>query len=390
VACRDEIVGDALYRFCPDDPTTEAGFMRAVVRARAIDEITQEPVSVDMKLSSTVQGLRPRAASGGIVGLVGQPGALFPKLDTNSVALDLRIEAPGYLPLDLSGSLGPIVGFPGVFLPLDFHDAPLHRGMVEIRGRTVERSGLTTVVVAGATLSLVGYWDSFPPANVVPSTVIQAPNFVSVSPYVYATRLAGTTCRRQDLPPVAGQDKALVMPVGRGGRRVRLSDRVGVNVGTRLILDPLDTGRREYMNVASVNTSSTADQPAWVELSHPLAFTHLGGVMCQVAGVVPPGPPNVLNRDTIPGDGTLFLNALAGLSSGIVVEVDDGVLPPEYHEVQLYETLSDADGFFLFPPVSRVAMVSLHAQKLPLVSPDDETVTPDYRQAENRLTVVFP
>ena len=60
---------------------------------------------------------------------------------------------------------------------------------------------------------------------------------------------------------------------------------------------------------------------------------------------------------------------------------------PEYHQAELYSDVSDADGYFRLPPIARVA---LHAQRLGLTSPPDERFTPDYRLAENRLTVMFP
>ena len=151
-----------------------------------------------------------------------------------------------------------------------------------------------------------------------------------------------------------------------------------------LIVDDNDPGRRERILIDQVDTASADDQPAWITLAHRLAYTHVDGALCHPGSLQAPGGANALTRAAIPGDETVFLDGLTGLSSGIVVESDDGVSPPEYHEMQLYQTVSDADGYFRLPPVARVAMVLLHAERLGFVSPDDVSVAPDYRVAENR------
>lgn len=391
MTCRRETVDAVAYDFCPVAPPRFAGRTRAVLQARVMDEITEEPVSVSLALSSRSAGLRPRGAADGRVGLVGQPQWVMPGLDVAPVDLDLRIEAPGYLPLEIGGSLGPIPGFPDQFAPLDLLDVSLHRVAVALRGRTVQRAPLGSAVVANATVDLIGYWPTFPPPSVSPAAVMVPPRMVFLSPGLYVPRAAGaTTLRRRDLNPVAGQDKTLLRPAAPGETRLRLSDRVGVAAGVPLIVDDGDPGRREHITVQQVDASSAPDQAAWVDLDHALAHTHLDGALCRVAAAQPPGPANPLDRDAIPADETAFLASMNGLPSGVVVELDDGAAPPEYHEMELYQTTSDADGHFRLPPIARVAMVLLHAERLGLAPPDDARLTPDYRLADNRITVTFP
>lgn len=390
MTCRIETVVGQAIRFCPEDPPVAADRVRAVLQARVLDEITNEAAEAELSVTTASESLFPRATRGGVVGLVGQPARLFPTLDVSSVELNLRVTTPRYLPLDLAATLGPIAGFPDLFAPLDLGDVGLHRASVEVLGRTLQRASLAPTIVAGASVSIIGYWPTFPLANVAPPAVMLAPNLMNLAPGFYAPRAAATTLRQRDLPAIAGHDKNLMQPSVRGTGRLRLSNRTMLVPATPLIVDDADPGRRERILVDQVDTSSADDQPAWVTLVHPLAHTHLDGALCRVANLQPPGAANTLTRPAIPGDETAFTSGLAGLMSGIVVEVDDGVSPPEYHEIQLYQTVSDADGYFRLPPIARVAMVLLHAERLGLVSPGDARVAPDYRVAENRITVMFP
>ena len=391
MSCRTEFAGALSYRFCPDPPPVLADRVRAVLRARLVDEITEDPIAVDAGLRTSVQGLHVHRVTGGNVGLIGQPARLFPDLGSSAVDLDLSIEASGYLPLTLTRSLGPVIGFPAVFAALDVGDIALHRQAVALRGRCVQRASLAPVVVSGATVRIDGVWFTFPPANVSPALLMQPANLVHLAPGFYAERSAGAvSVRQRDLLPVAGQDKRLLLPAVIGTSRVRLSDRIGLAVGTPLRIDAADAGRVEDVVIDHIDLTFSDDQPAWLTLAYPLAHTHIDGALCMATTPQPAGAVNGLIRDAISGDECAFLDGLLGIASGATVEVSDGVTPPEYHQAQRYETLSDADGYFRLPPVARVAMVLLHAERLGLTAPDDSSFAPDYRLADNRITVTFP
>lgn len=396
MSCRNETVGSLAYRFCPDPAPVAADRVRAVMSARLVDELTGEPVELDIGLSTPMDGLYPRVARGGLVGLVGQPARLFPELKTVSVPLLMKASVPGYLPVVIARNLGPIVDFPMQFLPISTEDVELHRTSASLRGRALRRASPTPVAIAGATVEIAGYWPSFPPANVDPAAVMEPPNLLALFPPFYAPRSAGSTqVQRRDWVPVAGKGATLLVPAVTGETRLRLSNRTGLGTGVPFIIDRDNPVRRERILIARVDTGSADDQSAWITLTHPLAYTHLDGVPCQLANLLPAGPANSVTRAAIPGDETVFLNAFAGLVSGGTVEVDDSGGKPEYHEVEHYRAVSDGDGYFRLPPIARVAMVTLHAERVGLVSPQDERFTPDYRLAENRLaenrlTVVFP
>lgn len=388
--CRAESTSSYAFHFCPGDPPVAADRVRALLRARLVDEITQAPVTVDVVASTAVVGASPRVAAFGRVGLVGRPLQLFPDLDLTSSDLDLRAQATGYLPVDLIGTLGPIMGFPEQFAAADLGDIPMHRVAVALRGRTLQRGSLAPTVVAGATVELTGYWPVFPPANVAPPAVMQTADMLHVPAGMYAARNGGVaTLGRRAMPALAGADKRLLVPAAHGERRLRLSDRVSVIAGTVLIIRADGASRRERMVVDQVDMSSSDDQPAWVTLVHPLAHTHLRDTLCSVADPQIAAPAKTFERTAIRGDETVFLDDLTGLGEGDVVEIAGGAAA-EYHEISLYRTTSDGNGYFQLPPLSRAAMVLLHAKRLGLVSPDDARVAPDYRIAGNRVTVLFP
>ncbi|MBS0168396.1 MAG: hypothetical protein JSR29_20110 [Nitrospira sp.] len=391
MSCRTEQTERWTYRFCPDPLSAPANRLRAVLRARLVDELTGQPIDFGLDLTTDRAGLTPRVARGGVVGLVGLPGSLFPQLDVSPVTVTMRASVPRYVPVELGGTLGPIVGFPDQFSALDLGDVGMHRASTTVRGRTLRRASLTATVVVGATVEIAGYWSTFPPANINPSTVMELPNILALSPPLYAPRPVGITqLQRRDAVPVVGQEKIFLLTASVGETRLRLSNRIGLAAGVLLIIESSDPVRVERIPIAGVDTASAADQPAWVTLIHPLLYTHRDGVIAQPANLTPPGAANSLTRAAIPGDETVFLNGMVGLTSGITVELDDGGGRPEYHQAELYSDVSDADGYFQLPPIARVAMVALHARRLGLTSPPDERFTPDYRLAESHFTVMFP
>ena len=270
MSCRDVEAEGHRYRTCPDDPPRPADRLRAVVRWTAVDEISQDPPDVDFTIESAHPGLRGRAGSGGVMGLVGNPGRLFPGLGAVPVNLEFSLAAPGYIRRHLTASLGPVPGFPDAFTPVDLGQVALHRTAVVLRGRVVRRAPLAPMVVAGATISLLGVWSRFPAANVMPDSVIEPANMVSLFPGLYADRASVVDKLVQRvLTPVVGQDKRLVLPAVRGDRTVRLSNRVLLNVGDILAIDPAHADRVEYLRVASIKGLSTDDQPAYVGFEHP-------------------------------------------------------------------------------------------------------------------------
>ena len=179
------------------------------------------------------------------------------------------------------------------------------------------------------------------------------------------------------------------MPAETGSRRLRLSDRIGLAAGMPLRIDAADAGRIEHIVIDTVDVTFSDDQAAGLTLAHPLAYTHLDGALCMASVPQPAGTGNDLTRDAILGDECAFLASLTDIGASATLEISDGVSPPEYHQAQLYETLSDADGYFRLPPVARVAMVFIHAERAASAR-RRRPGRPRLSTGRNRITVMFP
>jgi hypothetical protein len=389
VICRDDVADGFAYVLCPDDPPVVADRLRAVVRWLAVDEITRLAPEVDFAVTTSNLGLTPRVSSGGRMGLVGNPARLYPGLDLGSVDIGYSVAAPGFLPRHRTLKLGPIAGFPNAFAPKDDGVLSLHREPIVIRGRVGKLGGLDPTPLAGATVRLAGVWSTFPPYNVVPDTVIEPPNLLALYPGLYADRLTATDgVRKRDLVLAAGEEKTLVRPAVPGDVDVRISDRTNLNPGDLLAFETARPDHAEYVLVHQVFPGAVSDEPATVRLEYPLALAHEQGTVCVRATPQVPLATNTLTRDGIPAERVAFLSALTGFFDGATVEILGGATP-EWQTVHLYETTSDADGFYRLPPISRVASVKLHADSGAL-TPQEPVTSPDYRRYDNFVDVIFP
>lgn len=382
--------GGYAYRFNPDTQPRTADRLRAIMRARVVDELTGQPMTSRLTVTTPLPGLRCGARPGGIVGLVGRPGRLYPALAGTPATLEMTVAAARYLPRRLVATLGPQPGFPDAFEPHDAGDVGMHRAALRLRGRVVRDNGLARQPLAGADVRLSGVWPTFPPANVDVDSVMQPPDVVSLSAGLYATRTAGTDrLRRRTLGIVPGTQKVLLQRAGAGERRVHLSDRVNLNAGTLLALDPNHPELAEYIVIAAADGASTPDQPATITLDYPLRHNHASGAFAIRATLQASGADNALDRDAIPGDQTVFCAALNGVVDGGVVEIH-GSGDPEYHRAALYSTVTDADGYFRLPPIARVARLRLEADRADLAQPQTLDASPDYDFAEQRFDIIVP
>jgi hypothetical protein len=382
---RIELADDVSWRFVPDATPAPGDRVRAVMRARVLDETTRTPIGQFLHISTRRADLAARVSDDGIVGLVGQPARALPRLGSSAEPLDMRIESANYLPLDLACTLGPIVNFPQVFAPFDFGDVSLHRIGVALEGRVVRRAPIAPVPLAGATIRLEGVWSTLPPANWNPPALAEPPRLVALTPGLYAPRGGGTTLRQRALTPKAAV-QTLLAPVAIGSRRIRLSDRKGLLAGGDLMLDRDDAMRTEVIKIRTVESTLADDLPSWITLEHPCARSHLDGVACVAVDAQPAIVVDTLARAAIPGDRVGFTSATPAFVDGAFVEIDDGIAAHEWQRVAGYATKSDADGYFRLPAVARVALLQLHVKSAPLTDALP-VVSLDYRAAVQRLTI---
>ncbi len=386
---RIEQANGLAYRFNPETQPVIAGRMQAVVHARMLDEFTGLPMTSRLTVNSPSNDLKPMVTHGGIAGLVGMPGRLYPNLDGAPVNLEMTVSAQRFIPRRLAAALGPIAGFPEVFAPADFGDVPMHRAATVLRGRVVQIVGSSRLPLAAADVRVVGVWPGFPPADAEPDDIIEAPNLISLSAGLYAERQpAVDQLRRRVLGIALGQEKVLLQAASAGQRTLKISNRINLNVGDLLAIQPDHNELAEYIVVTGIDAAATADQPASVTLNYPLYYSHLQGTTVVPASLQAQAVDNPFSRAGIPGDRTVFCNTLTGLTDGSVAEII-GSGDPEYHNLSIYQVLTDADGYFRLPPIARVAQLRLEADRADLQEPHIlEFYSPDYDVAEQRLDIV--
>lgn len=90
------------YVISPDDPAPLASRIWGILLARLINEVTTEPVTSPVQLTSNVPECSPRISRDGLVGLIGIPSRVFPALVSRSFVLMMDIQAEGYLPRTVS------------------------------------------------------------------------------------------------------------------------------------------------------------------------------------------------------------------------------------------------------------------------------------------------
>ena len=391
MSCRLETVGATTWTLCPDDLPTSGSRLRALVGARVIDEITRLPVQVaqvstpDTRLALHVA---PRIARDGVTGLAGRPGSVLPRLATQFAPVPMHIAAAGYLPLELDGTLGPILGFPDNFASLDHGDVFMHRIGVAFNGRIVQRGTPANLPLPTAAIEIDGLWSTFPPPSVMPGAVMEPRRIAALTPGLYGDHPNAVLARCdfvEDLP----ETKRLLLPAARGARRLRLNNRHTLMPGMPLSIDALDAGRREVIGIHAIDTGLSDDQPAWIDLEYPLKHLHRAQTQVIPASVPATHDPRNLARPALAGDAIAFLTASVPWASLVLVQVDDGANPIEYQWIDRYETVADADGYFRLPRVSRVALIRLHVTHPTPPQPLFMIVEPDYAVAEQNLSVAF-
>ena len=372
------------YLFSPDDTPAFATRIQAIVQLRVVDEITRRAPDSQVVIESTEKKLTARVAQDGICGLVGIPLQVFPGLQNIPYTVSFTISADSYLPVTLTASFPFDNTFPSTFTPQILPDVLLHRAPTVITGRTMQLSNNTPM--AGATVSVLSIRrrPRTPTAAVPPDP----PNLVALQPPLYTQRPQTTTrIQQRDLVPAATPAKRLVHDLQPGANPILLSDRAGLSSGDVLLIDEGEPDLAEFILIKTVPTTNPPDQQALITLEYPTLNAHRRDAVVRLETPQAPGLQQQFTVDAIPGDTCVFLDGVAALAAAQQVQVTGPATPDEFHGLKRFSTLSDADGYYRLPPLSRVAEVEVRAERIigPQTFTATETFSPDYRLRENRL-----
>lgn len=284
---------------------------------------------------------------------------------------------------------------PDEFAPVAVADILMHRAPVTIGGRSVRRnaSGIGTTPVANASIAVQGLWRTA--QDVRQHLPAAAAATVSLAPGLYTPRAVGAALAAQDLPAVTGDDKLLIDQTSSGDSFIGISNRLN------LVAPPLpppysvlriDAGTpeaTEYIGLAGAGGLGGANEAGRVALDHALRMPHRRDALMQLVAPQPAAVPKFFADAGAPGDTCVFLSDIAGLDTADTVAITGGAAPREYQRVRTFTAVSDADGYFQLPPVSRVAQIRLAASApaLPAVTIEFQ---PNYSQRGNWLDIVFP
>lgn len=372
----------------PDDPVPLSQRMQALFTLRITDELTTRPPESSIELSVEERGFIPRVASDGLAGLIGIPLHVMPQLNVQGYPINLTIRARGYVARKLREDIPQDVSFPVHFAARHL-DLGLHREPVTISGRTVRSAGNATAPLPGSEVTVSGIWRVAPPDVSVPP---ESPDVIHLHPPLYVDRPAMTqTVRPRDLSVVAGSEKALLNEVSAGVDSVRLSDRQGLAAGRVLHIDADQPDLSEFVEIASVPTTSAPDQPTRVVLNQALGRSHRRQAVVTVAVAQSPAPARPLTVDAVQGDSCIFLDNLTGIGNGQMIQIIGLADKDEFHHVRTYSVLSDASGYYRLPPISRVAQLEVRARKTMGTQTFERTTIfrPDYRTRENQLDLTL-
>jgi hypothetical protein len=374
--------------FSSDDQPPLVDRIQAMVKLRITDELTAEPPDSLITLAVREKGYTPRVADNGLAGVVGIPRQVVPGLNSQDYFVNLTIAARNYLTRQLNQKIPKDLTFPPHFAAQQVN-LEMHREPVTILGRTVRlNTSGASVPLAGAQISVTGIWRTAPATIVSPDP----PNIAYLRPPLYSDRDATTqTLRPRDFPFAVGPAKSLLTNVSAGASAILLSDRQGLSNGDVLAIDVDRVDLTEFVEIATVPTTSSADQPTLITLNHGLMQPHRRDSVVKQTLPQPPGAFRPFTVAGVAGDSLIFLGNVTGLTNGHEVQITGVAGKDEYHRVMTFSVLSDPEGYYRLPPLSRVAQVEVHAEKTVGIQTFQTTTVfrPDYHQRENRLDLTL-
>lgn len=388
---RNEAVDGVNWRFSPDAAPAEGARLRALARARLIDEITRLPVAADaLRITDAALARHAQARIGpdGLIGIAGTPSEMFPRLATQSAPIGMHARVDGYWPVELQAVLAAQPGFPTSFAPTDFGTIDLRRRGVTLGGRTVLRHLPANLPLPGAQVRMEGYWPQAPAPGVSLAASMQPAQAVGLEPGAYAAWSAAQGERCALVADLA-HAKTLLLAAAPGATRLRLSNRRALGVGQPLAIDADDAGRIELIGIAAIDTGLEDDQAAWVALQHPLRRLHRPGARIVAQALTSTHDARALARTTGAHDVIAFFNPAPPWAEGTWLRLSDGMSTPEYQRVMRYETVADGSGYWRLPAVARLALVQLRADHPTQTLPLRRVVHLDYRALRHDLDLAF-
>lgn len=354
-------------------PVTGATVKPIIFRSLVTD--SRKALTADRTVTRTPLGVSIKEIGNGLYGLIGRPESVLPRLATHTYSIGIQVLAEGYCPAKAIGQITANSEFPVSFTPLNIGIIELRRRPVTIQGSILKRSqgqvksvGGATVAgdnlaganLAGARVRVTGIWRQLPSASVVGSP---QPEYIlsTTSPLSNSYHAPESDICQVELSEVESGPITMFTSADAGSYVITLNRRPAFSSGCLITLSPDDPARDEIHEILSLDAASNNTDFAEVRLKTPLAWTHRAGTQARVVTVSRTGPPNPLSSGAAAGDQTLLCTTLTGIEDRAAVKISSGpssaASENEYHWVRLYDVVSDSNGFYRLPPVSRIAQM---------------------------------
>jgi hypothetical protein len=216
------------------------------------------------------------------------------------------------------------------------------------------------------------------------------PPIAALWPPSYADIPASASLEVEDRPiDGAMSPKTLMEDVAAGSVELRLSDGLGLTVNDVIAVDADDDGRREIVEVTGISLAGTASDWALATMNHPLALSHGRGRVVRRLQSAAPTVVRALNYAVAADDKGVLFDTTSIAGSHQVRLVDAG--PPSvraFHRISILTTVSDAQGFYRLPPLTRAGKIEISAKDSGSIASNSVEFVPDYDVEENHVDIV--
>ncbi|MCK0509728.1 hypothetical protein [Aromatoleum buckelii] len=282
-------------------------------------------------------------------------------------------------------------------VPLALPTQPLHRAApLALRVLMRRRSSPTSMVAAtGAEIGIAGIWLAYPDTQTSPPV---AGDFCAVEPGLRFAHPVGAPIHRCTLT-ASGAPRHLHELAPRGATSITVAPNAGLNPAGGDLLRLGDPLLPEVEIVVSAGFGPVADPNAAVtiRLTAPTAAIHRVTEPVSDLAVSAATPGGNVSREALPGDAVVFAAGIGALPTSSVIAIEHLTPHAAYYTATQYpawdgvnfthQTVLDANGRTVWPPLARIAQLRLFARRPP--HPDQQLDFALEQMADNLVSIVF-
>jgi hypothetical protein len=307
---------------------------QAIITGLVTDEIFGAFAEPGLAITLTRDPLGSNTLANGMYAITGSLSNWFPQLTVAGYPVEYVLNCPGFQSVSMSVPVSS-----GSSFPIPAAQVAMRRLPVRVQGRVVDQ--VLRSPIANAMIRSID--DPLSPP---------APHTTALRGQLYYAHAAGDSAQEVTINSTASAN--LSFGATGGDSALQLSTRSGLASGSLIRLSKSGGMRTEYCFVDHLGPGATATS-GLVFLRHPLSMSYpVLGTAVDFVNAVPAAAPGTLSVAPDAGDGVL----LASLLFNNTVSIDGGNPVAEIVDVG---ALSDADGYYAFSGIGRVATIVFQA-----------------------------